>query len=329
MAKRTYNPVDLKRLRTYSIRDRAHKAETDRSAKLPPVGASFADWFASLPGFLGAMALSETVDAIVAARSADRPVVAAMGAHVVKVGCSPVIVDLIERGVVTGLVLHGATAIHDVEMALFGATSEEVADTIRDGSFGMVDETLSFFGAVSDRIAGADQNVGLGQAIADELIERDAPHARYSLLAASRRASIPVTVHVAFGTDTVHVSPGLDPACIGAATHCDFRLLCDVVGDLGAAKGGIVGGVWLNIGSAVLLPEVFLKAVGVARNLGANLDAMVTANLDMLRHYRPTANVVTRPVARGMGRQIIGHHEIMLPLLRQAVIEKMPNNKPH
>ena len=328
MAMRTYNPVELKRLRTYSIRDRAHKAETDRSAKLPPVGASFADWFGSLPGFLGATALSETVDAIVTARSADRPVIAAMGAHVVKVGCSPIIVDLIERSVITGLALHGATAIHDVEMALFGATSEEVADTIRDGSFGMVDETLSFFGAVSNRIAGADQNVGLGQAIGDELIERGAPNARYSLLAASRRANIPVTVHVAIGTDTVHVSPGLDPACIGAATHYDFRLLCDVVGDLGAAEGGNVGGVWLNIGSAVLLPEVFLKAVSVARNLGANLDAMVTANMDMLRHYRPTANVVTRPVARGMGRQIIGHHEIMLPLLRQAVIEKLPDKTP-
>lgn len=335
MVNRTYTPVDLKRLRTYSIRDRAHKAETGRSATLPPVGASFGDWFASLPGFLGASALCETVEAMVAARSADRPVVAAMGAHVVKVGCSPIIVDLIERGVITGLVLHGATAIHDVEMALFGATSEEVADTIRDGSFGMVEETLSFFGAVSDRIAGAVQDFGLGRAIADELIERDAPNARCSLLAASRQANIPVTVHVAIGTDTVHVSPALDPACIGAATHRDFRLLCDVVSDLGAAKGGNVGGVWLNIGSAVLLPEVFLKAVSVARNLGADLDAMVTANMDMLRHYRPTANVVTRPVARGMGRQIIGHHEIMLPLMRQAiiervaVIEKLPNNMPH
>lgn len=323
MSRHPYHPVDLGKLRTYSVRDRAHKAGKDRAAGVPEEKASFADWFDALPDYLGATALRETVEAIVAARSAARPVVAAMGAHVVKVGCAPVILDLVERGVISALVLHGATAIHDVEMALYGETSEEVADTIRDGSFGMVEETLSFFAAVSDRLA-TKAGLGLGLAVADELAERNAPHEKSSLLAAARSAGVPVTVHVALGTDTVHVAAGLDPARIGAATHCDFRLVCDVVADLGAKGGETVGGVWLNIGSAVLLPEVFLKAVSVARNLGANLDAMVTANMDMLRHYRPTVNVVTRPVARGFGRQIVGHHEIMLPLLRQAVIEKLP-----
>ena len=320
MGRRAYKPVDLSRLRTYSIRERAHKAQTGRSAGVPEPGASFGAWLDSLPDFLGATALRETVGAIVAARRAGRPVVAAMGAHVVKVGCGPVIVDLIEREMITAVVMHGATAIHDVEMALFGATSEEVQDTIGDGRFGMVEQTLSFFGAVSDRIARG--RTGLGASIADELLERDAPRAAGSLLVACRRADIPATVHVAIGTDTVHVAAGLDPARLGAASHRDFRLICDVVSDLGAGEPGGAGGVWLNIGSAVLLPEVFLKAVAVARNLGADLDAMATCNLDMLRHYRPTVNVVTRPVARGMGRQIIGHHEILLPLLRQAVIEQ-------
>lgn len=325
----SYEPIDPAHLRTYSIGQRAHKAASAASAGLPPVGASAREWLDSLPHYLGATALRRVADAIVAAVRDDRPVVAAFGAHVLKVGCGPILVDLIRQGIIKAIATHGAGAIHDAELALFGETSEEVADTIRDGRFGMVAETLEFFDAVAAR-AGHDGQ-GLGQAVAALLVERAAPHRDQSIFVAAQEAGIPACVHLALGTDTVHLSPGADGAALGQASMYDFRLLCAVVADLGdkklarAAKistsGSSAGGVWLNIGSAVLLPEVFLKAVAVARNLGANLDCMTTANLDMIRHYRPVQNVITRPVQHGHGHEIIGHHEILLPLLRMAVLE--------
>ena len=321
MADRKYQPVDCTRLRTYSVTRRSHKVSLGEMAGLPPVGASAADLLASMPGVLGAGELRAVVTAIADAVVAHRPVVFAMGAHVVKVGCSPIVIDLIERGVIRAIVCNGATAIHDVEMAMLGATSEEVADTIRDGTFGMVRETMEFFAAATDLAAG--QDLGLGAAVGRLLGEREAPNLKLSILAAAFRADIPACVHVAVGTDTVHMAAEADGAKIGAATLRDFRLACSVVADLGAEKPGQAGGVWLNVGSAVLLPEVFLKAVSVARNLGANLDAMTTANFDMLRHYRPRANVVLRPTTAGRGHEVIGHHEILLPLLRQAVIEEL------
>ena len=321
MAQRRYEPADLTRLRTYSVRQREHKVELGRLAGTSAPGASFAQWFAALPDFLGVRELRAVADAVAAAAAADRPVVMALGAHVVKVGCSPIVIDLIDRRVIRAVAMNGATAIHDAELALYGATSEEVADTIRDGSFGMVEETLSFFTEVTARAVQRSQ--GLGQAAGELLTERRAPHLSRSIIAAAVRAGIPATVHVALGTDTVHVAPGLDGAALGAASLRDFRLICSVIADLGADRPGGPGGVWLNVGSAVVLPEVFLKAVAVARNLGANLDAMVSANLDMLRHYRPKANVVTRPVVSGHGHEVVGHHEILLPLLRQAVLERL------
>ena len=318
---RKYQPVDLSKLRTYSVAERAHKADAERAARPAPPGASAAELIDSMPQYLGAAALRGVVAAIVAARRADRPVVAALGAHVVKVGCSPILVDLIRRGVITAVAGNGALAIHDVELATIGATSEEVADTIRDGSFGMVRETMSFFDAAAAR--ARRDSLGLGAATGAMLLDGAAPHRGLSILAAAREADIPATIHVALGTDTVHMSGGLAAADLGEASLLDFRLLCDVVADLGAKQPGAAGGVWLNIGSAVVMPEVFLKAVSVARNLGADLDAMVTANFDMIRHYRPHQNVVTRPVTRGRGFEVVGHHEILLPLLRQAVIETL------
>jgi len=318
---RAYQPIDPSRIKTYSIGRRQHKASLDAAAELPEAWASARDLLDSLPHYLGASALRGIVEAIVRAARHDRPVVAAFGAHVIKVGCGAVIIDLIRRGVVKAIACNGACAIHDAELALFGETSEEVAETIRDGTFGMVQETLSFFDGVVD-CADAER-IGLGAAVGKLLVEREAPHRRQSIFAAAHEAGIPACVHVAIGTDTVHVSPGMDGAKLGAATMHDFRLICDVVTDLGAAAEGTVGGVWLNIGSAVLLPEVFLKAVSVARNLGADLDAMTTANFDMIRHYRPHVNVVTRPVAAGRGFEVIGQHEIILPLLRQAIIEAL------
>jgi hypothetical protein len=319
--KRQYQPIDRSRLKTYSIRDRAHKSETGSFAKLPPAGAGAAAMLEAMPRFLGAEEFRAAADCMVAARRADRPVVWAFGAHVVKVGCSPIVIDLIERGIITAVACNGATPIHDMEIATVGQTSEEVADTIRTGRFGMVTETAEMFGQALDLAERTGQD--LGRSLGQVLIDRNAPFLQYSILAAACRAGIPATVHVAIGTDTVHMLAPVDGAKLGAATLTDFRIICDVVGDLGASAESPAGGVWCNIGSAVVMPEVFLKAVAVARNLGADLEAMHTVNLDMIRHYRPGQNVVTRPVAPGHGHQVVGHHEILLPLLRQAVIEKL------
>ena len=316
-----YRPIDLNGLKTRSVRQRHHKEHIDRLAKLPARGASALELIRSWPDTLGAAAFRNVVTAIVEAKRHDRPVVAAFGAHVIKTGCGPILVDLIRRGVIRAIACHGACAIHDVELATIGETSEEVADTIRDGSFGMVAETMEFFDAAA--ALAHRESLGLGAAIGRLIRERRAAHQDLSVFAAAAEAGIPACVHLALGTDTVHMSPNADGAALGAASLHDFRLLCDVVRDLGAKTGSNAGGVWLNLGSAVVMPEVFLKAVSVARNLGANLDGMTTANFDMLRHYRPHANVVTRPVSRGRGFEIIGHHEIMLPLLRQGIIEEL------
>jgi hypothetical protein len=244
-----------------------------------------------------------------------------MGGHVVKVGCAPILIDLMRRGILTGITCHGATAIHDFEIAMIGATSEDVGGSIRDGKFGMVRETASFFAEAADR--AASQSIGYGEAIGKLIHERKLPNAKLSLLATAAELGLPATVHVSIGTDTVHMPDSADGAKIGQATMADFRLLCGVVASMGADMADGECGVWCNLGSAVLLPEVFLKAVSVARNLGANLDGLTTANFDQLRHYRPAQNVVGRPVSPSRGHDLAGHHEIMLPLLRQAIVERM------
>jgi hypothetical protein len=316
MAKR-FQPVDLSKLKTYSIGRRAHKFDVKGLAGLPAQGAAFRAWWDSLPAQLGAASLKTLANSIVEARRADRPVVWAIGAHVVKAGCSPIVCDLIRRGVVSAIAMNGATAIHDLEVATVGQTSEEVADTIKDGSFGMVQETPAIFAAALRDNAGA----GLGETLGRYLAQTKAPYLEHSILVAAHQASIPVTVHVALGTDTIHMHENVAQSDLATRSMIDFRLICAVVADMAAAKPGGPAGVWCNIGSAVLLPEVFLKAVAVARNLGADLDQITTANLDMIRHYRPSENVVGRPVKKGRGHQVTGHHEIMLPLLRQILVE--------
>jgi len=311
--------LDLSALRLHSIHDRRHISQIDAFAGTPPPGSSFLEWFHSLPQFLGVARLREVVKAIVSARQVRKPVVFALGGHVVKVGCGPVLIDLMRRGIVTAIACNGAMAIHDTEIAMIGATSEDVADTIRDGRFGMVRETAEFF-AEAARVA-AQTNCGYGRAIGTLIGSRNLPHARLSVLAAAAELGLPATVHVAIGTDTVHIPAFADGALIGAATLADFRTICGVVARMGG-RADEAGGVWCNVGSAVLLPEVFLKAVSVARNLGADLDAMVTANFDQLRHYRPTQNVIGRPVLKGRGFDLAGPHELLLPLLRQALLEQ-------
>jgi hypothetical protein len=310
-------PLDWSRLRLKSRSEREHKVAVAALGRPTPPGCSFAEWAAALPGFLGVGELRAVVQAVVAARRAGRPVVFAFGGHVIKTGCAPLVIDLLERGLLTALATNGSGAIHDLELAETGATSEEVADTIRDGSFGMVRETCERMNAA----AAAGSTLGLGRALGQLLNQRAAPHVQFSLFAAAARLGLPATVHVALGTDTVHMHPQADGAAIGAASLADFRTLCGVVAGMTAAGPGQAGGVWLNFGSAVVLPEVFLKAVSVARNLGYSLDGMHTANFDMLRHYRPTQNVITRPVAAGHGHTLIGQHELLVPLLRQALVE--------
>ncbi len=312
--------LDFSRLKLKSRQQREHKVDISALGRTADKGCSFAEWFDALPDFLGARELRRTVDAVVAARRAERPVVFAFGGHVIKTGCSPPVVDLIERGVITAIATNGSVPIHDLELAETGTTSEEVGDTIRDGSFGMVRETCERMNEAARR--GADGR-GLGRALGELLNAGDAPHKHFSVFAAAARAGIPATVHVAIGTDTVHVHPEVDGAALGAATLADFHTICAVVARLGAARPNRAGGVWLNVGSAVVLPEVFLKAVSVARNLGHSLEGMHTANFDMLRHYRPTQNVISRPVQPGHGHAVIGHHELLLPLLRQAVLERL------
>lgn len=238
-----------------------------------------------------------------------------MGAHVIKVGLGPVIIDLMERGVIHALALNGAGIIHDFELAFAGQTSEDVAAALGDGSFGMARETCGFLGeAIHD---GAREGLGLGQAVGRRILADRLPHADKSLLAAGARLGIPVTVHVAIGTDIIHMHPQFDPAAAGETSHRDFRTFTGVVATL-------AHGVYLNVGSAVILPEIFLKALTLARNLGHHVAPLTTVNLDFIRQYRPMTNVVQRPTLEGgRGIGLVGHHEILLPLIAAGVIERL------
>ena len=310
---KAYQPIDLKALGMFSIAQRRHKVHLEDLASPAPPEADLAACFDSLPTTPVTTGLRDLARAIAQAARADRPVVIAFGGHVVKCGLGPVIIDLMERGIVTAVATHGAGAIHEIELAYHGETSEDPAQTMRDGRFGMVEETPSYF----NDAARLGRHRGLGQAIGDLMNEdpEEFPHAAKSILAAASRLDCTATVHVAMGTDTVHMHPQADGAAIGEATLLDFRKLCAVVADM-------AGGVWLNVGSAVILPEVFMKAYAVATNLGAKLDKMVTANLDQLQHYRPRENVLNRPTERGIA--LTGHHEILLPLVRHLVLLELP-----
>jgi hypothetical protein len=277
-------------------------------------GSSVHDFLLTLPRILGGETLRALVADLLRARSLAKPILWGLGAHVLKVGLSPVVIDLMEKGFVTGLALNGAGIVHDFELAVAGQTSEEVAEGLDSGAFGMAKETGE---EVNRAIRRGDRaGLGLGAAVGRYLLRRKPPHLEVSLLAAAARLGLPATVHVAVGTDIVHMHPACDPAALGRATHLDFRIFAGEVARLGG------GGCYLNVGSAVLLPEVFLKAVTLARNLGHRLEDFATANLDFMQSYRPSVNVVQRPV-RGVGRgySLIGHHELLIPLLAAALVE--------
>ena len=309
-----YEEFDLSDVRTYPLASRPSKARVADFARPVERGTSFSDWFASLPDILGAQDLRRVVTALVAAHARNAGIVWGIGAHVIKTGVSPVLIDLMARGYVSALAMNGAGIIHDFEVALSGATSEDVDETLGPGRFGMADET----GRLLNRIlrAAADRGLGLGQAVGAALAEQDAPYADRSLAATAHRLGIPLTVHVAMGTDIIHMHPDASGAAIGEVSLRDFRYFTSCVARL-------EHGVFLNCGSAVVLPEVFLKAIALARNRGVRLDHLTTVNLDFLRMYRPQTNVVARPIAgtSGVGISLVGHHEVLIPLIAAAVID--------
>ncbi len=274
------------------------------------------DFLDSLPRTLAAADLREIVQRLAAAVRAQRPIVLGMGAHPLKVGLSPLIIDLLERGILSAVAMNGAGIIHDFELAYHGETSEDVAEALGDGSFGMARETGEFLNSAI-RAGVAQIGVGLGRAVGEQIRAADLPHAHLSVLATCARLEVPACVHVAVGTDIIHMHPQADGAAIGEGSLRDFHLLTAVVAQL-------EGGVFINLGSAVIIPEVFLKAISLARNLGYTVNAFTTVDLDFARHYRPAMNIVSRPTQQGgRGFHLTGHHEILFPLLCAAVIEEL------
>ena len=309
-----YEEFDLSGVRTYPLASRHSKARVEDFAQPVARDATFKAWFDSLPGMLGARDLRRVVEAIVVAKRGGHGIVWGIGAHVIKTGVSPVIVDLMRRGYVSALAMNGAGLIHDFEIAMAGATSEDVDETLGPGRFGMAEETGTLLNQAIR--TGHEAGQGLGQSVAAWLADRNPAHADASIAVAAHRLGIPLTVHVAIGTDIIHMHPAASGAAIGDTSLRDFRYFTSSVARLGR-------GVYLNCGSAVVLPEVFLKAVALARNQGAPLDGLTTVNLDFLRMYRPHTNVVVRPVAGtgGVGLSLVGHHEVLIPLIAAAVID--------
>jgi hypothetical protein len=311
MSKYAHQPLSFDGLKTVPLQARGGKVRVEHFAK-PYTGGGVGPLLDSLPHILAADSFRSVVDALATARARKKMILWGLGGHVMKCGLAPILIDLMRRGYATAFALNGAAAIHDFEIAIAGHTSEDVEAVLPDGSFGAAEETGREFNSA------LKCETGFGEALGKHLSEiADPRFACSSLLCETYRNSTPVTVHVAIGTDTPHTHPTADGEALGRATHHDFRLLCSLVKDIDD------GGVYLNVGSAVVLPEVFLKAVSVVRNLGHPLANFTTVNFDFLQHYRPKVNVVERPHARagGHGYSITGHHEIMIPLLAAALIE--------
>lgn len=310
-----FAPLSLDRISTYPLKNRKSKVSIGEFGQ--PLGhkGGITAFIDRLPRILAARDLRAVIAAVARAHRRGRPVVVGMGAHLTKVGLNPVLIELIEAGVISAIAVNGAVIIHDFELAVAGKTSEDVEAQIDGGAFGMARETGA---CLNEAIALGQRNgYGIGRSVGEWLLTHPAPYRDFSLLAAAARRAVPVTVHVAIGTDIIHMHPAVDPAALGAGSHLDFRLLAGVVAQL-------EGGVYLNIGSAVILPEVFLKALTLARNLGHKVNRFTTVNLDFISHYRPITNVVRRPTQNGgRGYNLIGHHEIMLPLLAAGILEAL------
>ena len=311
-----FPPLDWSRIKTFPLRERPNRVRAEEFARPWSKGGSLKTFLNTLPDILAARDLRALAAAMVGAVRRKKPVLLCMGAHVVKCGLSPVVVDLMRRGVVSCVAMNGAGAIHDFEMALIGQTSEDVQHGLDDGSFGMADETGRLMNTAIKN--GLSQGIGCGRALGETIVKGNFPNRDVSILNAGVTAKVPVTVHIAIGTDIIHQHPACDGAALGEASYLDFQRFAAAVAALGD------GGVVLNVGSAVVLPEVFLKALTVARNLGHKVENFTTATLDMIRQYRPTENIVRRPVHKGgQGYYLVGHHELMLPLLAASVIEEL------
>jgi hypothetical protein len=315
-AKACVGPMDLHGLATYELQSRPSKVfYEDLGMPISPE-ATLGEWLDTLPRQLAGRDLRAVVDCVCKAFGKNRPVVAALGGHVIKTGCSPYLIDWIERGLVSAVAMNGSAAIHDFELALVGKTSEDVAAQLPAGKFGMARETADAF-AVATRV-GTQEECGLGKALGQYLSNCQPRHPDASVVLAAHRAGIPCTIHVALGTDIVHMHPHVSGAALGESSLIDFRILCNVV-------AGMQDGVWLNLGSAVIMPEVFLKAVSVVRNFNYNLDGLTTINVDKNANYRSRVNVVDRPSSHGL--ELIGHHEILIPLLHAAVTCKLAGSE--
>jgi len=307
--------LDLTKLKLTSLRHKKHKVKKNAFARPWRNGGSFKDFVNSLPEILAGKDFREVSDRIAKAVSGRRMVLLGMGAHPIKVGLNPVLIDWMEKGILKGIATNGAGLIHDVELAMIGHTSEEVDEELSRGTFGMVRETHETINHAIQE--GAKEGQGIGEALGRRIATGDFPHKDLSLLACGYRLEIPITIHVAIGTDITHMGPSADGAAIGKGSLKDFHTFASLVSRLEK-------GVFINLGSAVILPEVFLKAVGMARNLGHPLINITTVNMDFVHHYRPSVNVVKRPTLKGgKGYTLIGHHEVMFPLLAAAVLEKI------
>ncbi len=310
-----FEPLDFSKIRTYPVAERANKVNAAAFARPHAAGGSVRAWLDGLPDFLAVQDLRKIVAAIVQAVRNGRPVVLMMGAHSIKVGLNPLFVDAMRRGILHAVAIHGAGAIHDFELCYQGETSEDVQRGLDDGSFGMVEETgRRMNAALAD---GVKRGLGAGRALGEAARAAQYPNLDLSILATAAELDLPVTVHIAIGTDIIHQHPTTDGAVLGEATYRDFQTFAAVCARL---EGGVV----LNIGSAVIMPEGFLKALTIARNLGHKVERFTTATFDMTRHYRPTENVQRRPTALGgQGFYLVGHHELMIPLLFAAITEEL------
>jgi hypothetical protein len=306
-----HKQIDLSKIKTISIHGRKSKVRVEDFAQV----VEPADWFGQLhrafPNLLAGKDFREVVDRILAAVRQKKPVIFMLGGHVMKCGLSGIIVDLMDRGIVSAVAINGAGAVHDVEIAMWGHTSEDVGSALAEGRFGMTAETAD---VINGAISGTAADQGFGECLGQHLSQMNPPYGKYSILAAGHRCSLPVTVHVALGTDVVHQHPSADGAAIGEMSLRDFKIFAQCVSRIDG------GGVVLNFGSAVMLPEIFLKSLSLVRNIRGEVRGFTTVNFDMIHHYRPTMNLVLRPAqAGGQGFQIMGHHEIMIPLLAGAI----------
>ena len=307
-------PLNLESVSTYPLSSRPSKVSLNDFARPIEETSSIEDFLASLPNILGVQSLTSVAAQMRRAKQLGKPIIWGLGGHVIKVGLAPVIIDLMRRGFVTAIAANGSVLVHDAEIAMVGSTSEDVDATLGEGAFGAAEETGQLLNSAARE--GMRDGVGLGEALGRALIALESRHCNYSLLCAAYKSRIPFTAHITIGGDIAHFHPSADGAALGATSHTDFRLL----GELVRRMNG--GGVYLNVGSAVVLPELFLKAVTLVRNLGHGLADITTANFDFIQSYRPLTNVVRRPTAGGAGRgySITGHHELSIPLLAAELI---------